>query len=69
MYDKALAILSGAMISDGLPLFAVGYTQSSAGYAFYNGDKAQVDLALSLKVALHLAEAGEVPQKTLLWIK
>ena len=69
MYDKALAILSGAMISDGLPLFAVGYTQSSAGYAFYNGDKAQVDLALSLKVALHLAEAGETPQKALLWIK
>jgi len=69
MYDKALAILSGAMISDDLPLYAVGYTQSSAGYAFYNGDKAQVDLALSLKVALHLAEAGVVPQKTLLWIK
>ena len=52
MYDKALAILSGAMISDALPLYAVGYTQSSAGYAYYNGDKAQVDLAFSLKVCL-----------------
>lgn len=69
LYDKALAILEGAMISSELPLYAVGYTQGSAGYVYYNGDKAQADLVSSLKVTLHLAEEGKAPQQTLLWIK
>lgn len=69
LYDKALTILSGAMISDNLPLFAIGYSQSSAGYVYYNGDKAQADLISSLKITLHLAQEGAAPQKTILWIK
>jgi len=69
LYDNALKILSGAVISDALPLFAIGYTQGSAGYVYYNGDSAQADLVSSLKVTLHLAEEGAAPQKTILWIK
>ena len=69
LYDNALTILSGAVISDDLPLFAIGYTQGSAGYVYYNGDTAQADLVSSLKVTLHLAEEGAAPQKTILWIK
>jgi len=69
LYDKALTILSGAMISDDLPLFAIGYTQGSAGYVYYNGDTIQDDLVSSLKVTLHLAEEGKAPKKTILWIK
>lgn len=69
LYDNALVILEGAVISSDLPLFAVGYTQSSAGYVYYNGDAAKADLVSSLKVTLHLAEEGKAPQGTLLWIK
>lgn len=69
LYDNAFTILSGAVISDDLPLFAIGYTQDSDGYMYYNGDAAQVDLVSSLKVTLHLAEEGAAPLKTILWIK
>ena len=69
LYDNAFTILSGAMISDDIPLFAIGYTQGSAGYVYYNGDIAQADLISSLKITLHLAEEGVAPQKTILWIK
>lgn len=69
LYDKAVTILEGAMISSDLPLYAVGYAQSSAGYVYYNGDTPQADLIPSLTVTLHLAEEGKVPQRTILWIK
>ena len=71
LYDRAVEILSGAMISEDLPLFAVGYTQSAGGdgYVYFSGKDKQADLVSSLKITLHLAEEGKAPQSTLLWIK
>jgi len=69
MYTSASDILSGALISSDLPLYAIGYTQSSAGYVYFTGETAQADLILSLKVTLHLVEAGLDASQTLLWIK
>lgn len=69
MYDKALEILSGALISEDLPLYAIGYSQSSAGYVYYSDADAQADLITSLKITLHLAEEGKASKNTLLWIK
>jgi hypothetical protein len=69
MYDKALSILEGAQISDNLPLYAVGFSQSSSGYSYYFADSTQADLVSSLKVTLYLAQEGAASQKTLLWIK
>jgi len=69
LYDKALAILSGAMISEDLPLFAIGYSQNSEGYVYYADADAQADLVTSLKITLHLADEGKAPQNTILWIK
>jgi len=69
LYDMALAILNEGLVSDSLPLYAVGYSQASDGYVYYFGGKTAADLVSSLKVTLHLAEAGKVPVSTILWIK
>jgi len=69
LYDKALSLLSGAAISESLPLYSIGYAQSTSGYINFTGADARVDLIPSLKVILHLAEEGKAPSSSLLWIK
>ena len=69
MYDKALSILEGGQISDALPLYAVGFSQSSSGYSYYYADATQADLISSLKVTLYLAQEDKASSKTILWIK
>jgi len=69
MYDKALEIISGGYISSSLPLYAMGYTQSTGGYVYVTGGTNEVDLVSSLKVILHLAEEGQASPSSLLWLK
>lgn len=69
LYDSALKILTEGVVSESLPLYAVGYSQASGGYVYYFGEKISADLVSSLKVTLHLAEAGAVPAPTILWLK
>lgn len=69
LYDNALQVLQSAMISEDLPLYALGYSESAGGYVNFSGEKPQIDLVSSLKVILHLAEAGEESPSSILWIK
>jgi hypothetical protein len=69
LYDESLLILRSAMISEELPLYALGYSGSAGGYVYFSGEKPEIDLVSSLKVILHLAEAGEESPLSILWLK
>lgn len=69
MYDDALALIEGGLLSDNLPLFALASSEAYGGYIFYTGKEAEVQLVPSLKIMLHLAEVGKLPKESLAWVK
>lgn len=69
MLDSASSINAGALISENVPLYAVGYEQSAGGYVYVLNGATSVDLVSSLKVILHLAEQGAAPSGGLRWLK
>jgi len=69
MYDGALALVEGGMLTEDLPLFSLAYSEESGGYVFFIGKEAEVQLVPSLKTMLHLAEVGKLPKESLAWVK
>jgi len=69
MYEDALALVKGGLLTEDLPLFSLAFSEQSGGYVFYVGKETEVQLIPSLKTMLHLAEVGELPKESLAWIK
>lgn len=69
MYEDALALVEGGLLTEDLPLFSLAFSEQSGGYVFYIGKEAEVQLVPSLKAMLHLAEVGKMPKESLAWIK
>jgi hypothetical protein len=69
MYDDALALVEGGMLTEDLPLFSLAYSEESGGYVFFIGKEAEIQLVPSLKTMLHLAEVGKLPKESLTWVK
>lgn len=67
-YEETLAIVKGGLISDTLPLYAATWYPDNRGYVRFEGTQPAVDLTASLKVALHLAEVGELDRRTQSWL-
>lgn len=69
IYDDALALIEGGLLSDSLPLFALAFSEEYGGYIFYTGEETEVQLVPSLKTMLHLAEVRKLPKQSLAWVK
>jgi len=69
MYEDALVLVEGGLLTEEVPLFSLAFSEESGGYVFYIGEEAEVQLVPSLKTMLHLAEVGELPKESLAWIK
>jgi hypothetical protein len=69
MYEEALALVEGGLLTDDLPIFSLAYSGEYGGYVYYIGKEAEVQLIPSLKTMLHLAEVGELPKESLAWVK
>lgn len=69
MYDDALALVEGGLLTGDLPLFALAFSEEYGGYVFYIGEEAEVQLVPALKTMLHLAEVGKLPKESLAWVK
>ena len=69
MYDHALAILQGGVISSDIPLYASSYQQDEENYIYTSGDEFQFDLVSSLTVMLHLASEDALPTESVAWVR
>ena len=69
MYDHALAILQGGVISSDIPLYASSYQQDEENYVYTSGDEYQFDLVSSLTVMLHLASEDALPTDSVAWVR
>ena len=69
MYDHALAILQGGVISSDIPLYASSYQQDEENYVYTNGGEYQFDLVSSLTVMLHLASEDALPTDSVAWVR
>ncbi len=67
-YEETLIIAQNGLISDSLPLYAATWYPDNRGYVRFEGTQPVVDLAASLKVALHLAEVNQLDPRTLSWL-
>lgn len=77
-FEKSLAIVQGARISDSLPLYAYAYYISDSGETIYlyagraalqSSDSALIDIESSVKTMRNLAEVDELPTDAYSWLK
>lgn len=69
MYEDALALVKGGLLTENVPLYSLAYSKDAGGYVYYAGKETEVQLVPSLKTMLHLAEVGELPKESLAWVK
>lgn len=69
MYDRALQIVRGGLISGNVPLYALAYSEEESEYIYFTGEEARVDAVSSLKTMLSLSEVGALPRESLSWIR
>ena len=77
-FEKSLAIVQGARISDSLPLYAYAYYISDSGETIYlyagraalqSSDSALIDIESSVKTMRNLAEVDALPSDAYSWLK
>lgn len=77
-FEKSLAIVQGARISDSLPLYAYAYYISDSGETIYlyagraalqSSDSALIDIESSVKTMRNLAEVDALPTDAYSWLK
>ncbi len=71
-YDRNLALVKGAKISDEIPLYAYAYYINEGGetiYMYSRGKTTTVDIVTSVKTLMNLALAGENDGASLSFIK
>lgn len=66
-FDRNLELVTGAVISEDIPLF--GYAYSDGSYIYSHDTAAAVDVAESVITMRHLAEVGELPGSSFAWLK
>ena len=69
MYDHALSILQGGVISSDIPLYASSYQQDEENYVYTSGDEFQFDLVSSLMVMQYLASEDALPAESVAWVR
>lgn len=66
-YEKNLALVLGAQVSDDIPLFAYAYADGI--YVYSHNVAAAVDVEESVVTMRHLSETGDLPSDSYNWLK
>ncbi len=69
VYASSLAAVNGALLDAPAPLFRAGYYADGSGYAPYLGAAPVFDFGAQIRIALRLAEVGELEESTYSWLK
>ena len=69
-YDKAAELVTGALVSDSIRLYAYAYerTENGINYVYTAGEAGAVDVPESMKTEANLAAMGLLPASDISWI-
>lgn len=70
-YEKNLELVSGALVSSTIHLYAYAYTmvESEVSYIYSHNAAASVDVVDSIRTMLNLTRVGELPEDCYTWLK
>ena len=69
IYDRCLALVLDGYLGDSLPLYAWAWQPQSDGYLPFQGHQPIIDTEEAILTILHLCEVGQVPQRSISWIR
>jgi hypothetical protein len=69
IYDRCLAVVLNGYLGDAMPLYAWAWQPQSDGYLPFQGDQPVIDTEEAILTILHLCEVGQVPQRSISWIR
>lgn len=67
--DTYLTCILDGYLGDALPLYAWAWQPDTGGYLPFQGSQPQIDTEEAILTVLHLCEVGQIPEKSIAWIR